>query len=83
MSDDFEESSGMPRWRLSDTWQPLEPPNNDNDGRGGDGQPPGDGGDEGDDGGGIREALSHPVLFSLDQDDFDGLVNNLFEDPRF
>jgi len=84
---EFEESSGIPRWQIADSWQPPAPPDDGDDGRGGDDrQPPPPGEDGGDDddggGGGIREALSHPILFSLDKDEFNGLLENLFDEGR-
>lgn len=77
---DREESSGFARWRAADTWR-ISP---DKDGGGGDPPPPGDapagGGPVGGGGGGLREALSHPVLFAMDRDDFENLIDGLFED---
>jgi hypothetical protein len=76
-----ETSSGFERWRIAPSWRPPAlPPNGD-----GGGDVPGavnEGDGEGGEGGGLRETLSHPVLFSLDQDDFDQLVDGLFVGGR-
>lgn len=73
-----ETSSGFERWRITPSWRPPELP------PGGDGgsDVPGtlnEGDGQGGEGGGLRETLSHPVLFALDQDDFDQLVDGLFD----
>lgn len=73
---DREESSGFQRWSIASSWQPPEPPRD-----GGPGDPGGTAGG-GAEGGGITEALSHPVLFALDSDDFDELIDNLFGEIR-
>ncbi|MGN8112117.1 hypothetical protein ACTJLB_29400 [Paraburkholderia sp. 22098] len=78
---DYEATSGFPRWRLADSWQPPKPPKNDDGGRRGNSEPPG-GGDDGDGGGGLREVLGHPVLFALDEGDFDRLIGDLFDEVR-
>ena len=78
---DREESSGIGRWRIAESWQPPTP--TITDGEGGNVPPPQDGGNQAggpdDGGGGLREALSHPVLFALDLDDFEQLLEGLFE----
>jgi len=73
--------------------QPLEvltpPPPPDRGVRGGGGGRDGgrgggnDGSNDNNDGpgGGIGEVLAHPVLFALPADDFETLVNNLFNGP--
>lgn len=74
---DREESSGFRRWRVAQSWQPGEQAGGRNDG--GDVPRGTTEGDEGDgDGGGLQESLSHPVLFALDHEDFDRLVDGLF-----
>lgn len=72
-------------WTLSREWRPEDPhdrepaaPGGAGRGRGGNN---GDGEDE-DGEGGIAEILSHPVLFSLDEEDFDTLMSNIFEGGR-
>ena len=78
-----ETSSGFERWRIAPSWQPPELPSGR--GGGGDGDVPGErneGDGEDGEGGGIREVLSHPVLFALEKDDFEQLVAGLFEGGR-
>lgn len=76
---DREESSGLPIWGLADSWQPPDPPGNGGDFNGGDGPGGGGDGDDGDGGGGLAEVLGHPVLFALADEDFDELVDTLFD----
>ena len=76
-----EESSGFKRWRIGGGWRPPEPPS----GGGGDGNrdtPAVGDGDDDNGGGGLRETLEHPVLFALDREDFDGLVDGLFNEDQ-
>lgn len=74
------------RWRIADTWQPPgRAGRGDRDDGGGGGRLGNPGGGDGDDnqgGGGLTEALSHPVLFSLDEDDFEVVVEGLFVEGR-
>lgn len=76
-----ETSSGFERWRIAPSWRPPElPPSGD-----GGGDAPGalnEGDGQRGEGGGLRETLSHPVLFALDQDGFDQLVDGLFDGGR-
>ncbi|HCN47141.1 MAG TPA: hypothetical protein DIT18_17020 [Pseudomonas sp.] len=72
-------------WTLSREWIPEDPHDREPAASGGAGR--GRGGNNGDgedeDGeGGIAEILSHPVLFSLDEEDFDTLMSNIFEGGR-
>lgn len=81
-SEPFDENQ---RWRIADTWQPPRDARHyDQDGRGGGGRPGGPGGDndDGQGGGGLMEALAHPVLFSLDEDDFETVIEELFSESR-
>lgn len=72
-----EESSGFSRWRLGDSWHPPEPPSDGGDG------PPTDSSDDNEGGdGGVREVLGHPVLLALTREDFDELVDGLFEEEH-
>lgn len=79
-----QEDTGFPQWEIGDSWKP--PRNGDSDRNG---EPPGPpnrnaGGPDDGAGGGMREVISHPLLFALDDDDFDDLVDNLFaEDDRY
>lgn len=75
-----EESSGFSRWSIGDSWHPPEPPSGDGGGGGGDRINPGADDGDSDGGGGLQEVLGHPVLLALDQDDFDDLVEGLFEE---
>jgi len=77
-----EESSGFPRWRLGQSWSPPEPPSGGGDGGGGRIGPSAEDGDGDEGGGGLQEALGHPVLLALSQDDFDELVDGLFEEVQ-
>lgn len=73
-------------WEFVEDWDFADYPESSgrNDGRGGgrgggssdDGDGGGDGGD-GDNGSGIREILSHPILFSQDQESLNYLLDNL------
>jgi hypothetical protein len=81
IGDSPEESSGFPRWRIAESWRPPEPPRG-GDGGGSNSGPTNDDGDDGDGGGGIRETLGHPVLFALPGEDFDDLVNALFDEVQ-
>lgn len=76
-----EESSGFERWRIGEAWKPPERPyrGGGNGGNDGPGAPDGGGGGDDGGGGGLRETLGHPVLFALDPEDFDNLVDGLFE----
>lgn len=76
-----EESSGFSRWSIGDSWHPPEPPSGNGGGDGGRINPGADDGGDGD-GGGLQEVLGHPVLLALDQDDFDDLVDGLFEEVQ-
>lgn len=70
---DRETSSGFGRWRIASSWQPPGLPPGRDGGGNGDAPVERSAGEDGEgEGGGIREVLSHPVLFALDQDDFDG-----------
>lgn len=72
--------TGMQLWTVGENWHPARADGGDSGGDNRPPRPPGnDGGDpDGGDGGGIREVLSHPLLFSLDQTDFDQVVDTLF-----
>lgn len=72
-----ETSSGFERWRSGPALRPPElPPSGD----GGDVPgAPNEGDGEGGEGGGLTETLSHPILFALDQEDFEQLVDGLFD----
>lgn len=66
------------RWRIADSWQPPGRSGGGDDGRG----PTRDDGDGNQGGGGLTEVLSHPVLFSLDKDDFEAVIEGLFAEGR-
>jgi hypothetical protein len=76
----LQEDTGFAQWEVGDSWKP--PRHGDND------RPPvppggnAGGPEEGDGGGGMREVISHPLLFALDTDDFDELVDNLFPEDE-
>ncbi|WP_156794550.1 hypothetical protein [Herbaspirillum seropedicae] len=69
----------MQTWNVSDSWHPPQYPK---DGRGnvgnmppGRNEPPIDDGNNDDGSGDITETLSHPIIFSLDDDAFEALVD--------
>lgn len=74
------------RWRIADTWQPPAGGSGRDDGGSDGGGRSGDfsGGDgDGDSGGGgLTEVLSHPVLFALDEESFDLVVEGLFAEGQ-
>jgi hypothetical protein len=76
ITDWIDKESGQRHWSIADSWPPPRPPN---DGGGGNigGGTGGGGNDNG--GGGLREVLGHPVLFALARDDFNSLIDNIFE----
>lgn len=75
-----QEDSGFPQWEIGDSWKP--PRGGDSDRNGTPPRPPSGNADGPDDGagGGMREVISHPLLFALDADDFGNLVDNLFSE---
>lgn len=74
------------RWRVAETWQPPTKSDDDDVDGGSDGGgrfgTPGGGGGDNQGGGGITEVLSHPILFSLDEEAFEGVVTDLFPNER-
>lgn len=80
--DSTEELNDKQRWRIADTWQPPYRSGSDGGGGGNGRSGIGRGDEDGDEGGGLIEALSHPVLFSLDEEDFEAIVDGLFAEGR-
>lgn len=78
INDWIDKESGQRHWSIADSWPPPKPPS---DGGGGGGNISGGTGGGGNDngGGGLREVLGHPVLFALARDDFNSLIDNMFE----
>lgn len=80
----FDDVTGNEKWTASASWRLSDNGRNDDDG--GDDEPPNGQSDNGDDqngeGSGLAEILSHPLLFSLDQEEFGGLVDKLFENEE-
>lgn len=73
------------RWQIAHTWQPPQrsaPPGEGGGGGGGGPGNPGADDDGGQGGGGLAEVLSHPVLFSLAEVDFQAVVEGLFVEGR-
>ena len=74
---------GQSRWRISAAWRPRSPDGGSGGGIGGGvgggGGGGGGGGENNNNGDGLREVLRHPVLFALTDEDFDDLVNEMFE----
>lgn len=80
----FDEITGSEKWTASVNW--LLSDNGHNGDDGGDDDPPNgsnnNGDDQNDEGSGLAEVLSHPLLFSLDQEGFGDLVDKLFENEE-